>query len=213
MSKLIDLTGQRFGRLTVIERAGKTPQGRAKWKCKCDCGKVVNVTGTNLRTGETTSCGCFGVECATARIVGFQTKHSKCATRLYSIWKNMKQRCVNPHNTYYCNYGGRGIKVCSEWEHDFQSFYDWAVAHGYSDNLTIDRIDNDAGYSPTNCQWSTKKHQERNKRRNHMVEINGETKTLAEWCEIYSIAYDKARSCLRYGGSVEDAFGIVPRKK
>lgn len=213
MSKLIDLTGQRFGRLTVIERTITSKSGRAKWLCQCDCGKSTTTTGTNLRTGVTKSCGCYMIECETTRIKEICTTHGKSHTRLYRTWKNMKQRCYNPNNTYYHRYGGRGITICAEWKQDFKAFYDWAIANGYQDNLSIDRIDNEKGYSPDNCRWVTRKVQERNKSRNRLVELNSKTKTLAEWCEIYAVDYDKARSCLRYGGTPEEALGLVPRRK
>lgn len=213
MGRLNDLTGQRFGRLTVIERAENKKDGRAKWLCQCDCGKTTVTTGTNLRTGVTKSCGCYMIECETARIKEICTTHGKSHTRLYKTWRNMKQRCYNPNNTYYHRYGGRGITVCADWKQNFKAFYDWAMTSGYQDDLSIDRINNDKGYSPDNCRWATRKVQERNKSRNRLVELNGKTKTLAEWCEIYAVDYDKARSCLRYGGSPEEALGLVPRKK
>ena len=163
MGKLIDLTGQRFGRLTVIERAEDyiSPQGikHVRWCCRCDCGNAHTVAGLDLRRGKTISCGCFHNELLSARV----TSHKKCDTRLYRIWKNMRNRCYDPQNNRYYRYGGRGITVCEEWLHDFKAFYDWAMANGYQDDLSIDRIDNDKGYSPDNCRWETAKEQNRNK--------------------------------------------------
>ena len=169
MGKLIDLTGQRFGRLTVIERAGKDYIGQAMWRCRCDCGNVTVVAGGNLRTGNTKSCGCYGHELT---IGGYRsrTHGGTCdggkRTRLYRIWRAMKTRCYNLNAQNYKDYGGRGITICPEWLHDFVAFRDWALSHGYRDDLSIDRIDNDKGYSPDNCRWATAKEQRANQRSN-----------------------------------------------
>ena len=146
MPKLNDLTGQRFGRLTVLERT------ELKWLCKCDCGNKKIVAGGHLVSGDTKSCGCLRI------------KHGMRNTRLYSIWHGMKERCYNTKHKFYKHYGGRGIKVCEEWKNDFQTFADWALSHGYADNLTIDRIDVNGNYEPSNCQWATNAEQQRNKR-------------------------------------------------
>ena len=115
------------------------------------------------------------------------TKHGKKHTRLYNIWCNMKKRCYNKNFTYYSNYGGRGIEVCDEWKNDFQAFYDWSMNNGYNDLLTIDRIDNDKGYSPENCRWVTRKVQNSNSRNCHYLEYKGETHTISEWAELVDI--------------------------
>ena len=167
MSAVKDLTGQRFGRLVVICREGSTNLGCATWYCRCDCGRESIAEGAKLRKGNTKSCGCLHDEAARER----RTKHGKSGTRLNAIWKAMHQRCHNPSNKDYNRYGGRGITVCDEWLHDFQAFYDWSMENGYDENApygqcTIDRIDNDKGYSPDNCRWVDAKTQCNNKSNN-----------------------------------------------
>ena len=152
----IDLTGQRFGKLVVLEEAGRNMDGSVVWLCRCDCGKVTREIGTRMRNGYTRSCGCGHVK------HGYSFRGKKC--RLYSIWANMKTRCYNKKNKNYKNYGGRGIKICNDWPMDFPAFYDWAITNGYSDSLTIDRINNDGNYEPSNCRWATAKEQRHNQR-------------------------------------------------
>ena len=169
MPKLIDLTGQRFGRLVVMERAG-VKNKVASWLCKCDCGKMKIINGQSLRKGYTQSCGCLRKETSpengkrTAKHNG-RSRLKQQNYRLYYIWDGMKQRCNNPNNHSFQGYGGRGIRVCEEWLNDFAAFQTWALAHGYADDLTIDRIDNYKGYSPDNCQWITIQEQQHHRRK------------------------------------------------
>lgn len=123
---------------------------------------------------------------------------------LYSRWKAMKQRCYNPKHTYYKNYGARGISVCDEWKDNFLNFYNWAISTGYREGLTVDRIDNDKGYSPENCRWATKKEQGRNLRTNRPITIGGETKLMCEWAEISGISSANILKRIRRGWKNED---------
>lgn len=129
MSKLIDLTGQRFGRLVVVERADNSADGRARWLCKCDCGKEIVTYGSWLRNGDTKSCGCLKLDMFIKR----STKHGGRNSKLYRTWSSMLQRCNNPNDKDYSEYGGRGIKICKEWETDFSAFQKWALANGYKE--------------------------------------------------------------------------------
>lgn len=208
MSKLHDLTGQRFGKLTVIKRAEEnTKHGRAQWICKCDCGNETITSGNFLLRGHTKSCGCAVKDNKTFY------KHGLSKTRIHYIWRAMKDRCYNPSNSHYYLYGNRGIAICDEWLNDFVSFYNWSMENGYSDNLTIDRIDNDKNYSPENCRWTTEIIQSNNKRNNKLFTYKGETKSLAEWCRILGVKYGDVQNRLNHGYSFEESVSPNFKKK
>lgn len=155
---LIDLRGQRFGCLTVI-RPAETRNRQRYWECVCDCGTLKTVQGRKLRDGLIKSCGCMKALFEREA----RTKHGGCHTRLYEVWKSIKQRTCNPANKNYSRYGGRGINLCKEWSENYAAFRDWALASGYREGLSIDRIDNDGDYTPHNCRWVTMKVQAKNR--------------------------------------------------
>lgn len=153
----VDLTGERFGRLTVVSRNGSKGNS-ATWNCKCDCGNDCVITHRELVSGDTKSCGCIRKE------RNNNTKHGQRWTRLYGVWSGMKQRCSNPNNHAYRYYGAKGVCTCEEWQKDFMVFYDWAMSNGYRKNLTIDRINPFGNYEPSNCRWISLSEQAKNKR-------------------------------------------------
>lgn len=156
----VDIAGQTFGNLKVIRRVG-SKWGHSLWECQCKCGAICTRTANQLTQNANVSCGCMtSVAQRNSRYY-----HGQTGTRLYRIWKAMKTRCTNPNISYFKYYGGKGVSVCEEWTNSFDSFQDWALSHGYADNLTIDRIDGDGNYEPSNCRWVTMTVQNRNKKK------------------------------------------------
>lgn len=206
MSKYVDITNVRFGRTVAKKQVGKDNQGCTLWECECDCGNKHITRLSSLRNGTTKSCSCLQKEITRKRatIHGLSGNHKYCP-RLYRIWKNIKQRCFNPKACKYRNYGGRGITICDEWI-EYLSFHKWAMSHGYQENLTIERIENDLGYFSSNCTWIPIEKQTRNKRNNHLITYAGKRKLLIEWAETLNMKYGTLRSRLvTYGWSVEKA--------
>ena len=185
MSKFIDMTGWKIGKLEIIERAKNGKRGRVMWKCRCECGNECVVSATNLRSGKTKSCGCLWYEA----IKKSNSTHGEYHTRLRSIGTGIKNRCYNKNEPAYKYYGGKGVQMCPEWFDDFLNFKKWAIENGYKEDLTIDRIDVNGNYSPENCRWVAMKKQCNNRTNNVMVEMDGETKTLSEWAELSPLSY------------------------
>lgn len=274
MGKFKDLTGQRFGKLVVIEHAGKAKCGLTQWECLCDCGKTITVIGNNLVRNHTKSCGCFAPEATSKRNTkdlvgqkfgrilvisrdhvdknrhvywkclcdcGVETviasssllngrtrscgclareltskthfKHGMKNTRLYGIWSKMKERCNDTENPKFARYGGHGISVCEEWQKSFISFKDWALAHGYKDNLSIDRINNDGNYEPSNCRWADAITQANNTSANRRITIDGETHTITEWERIMGYKHGVIFARLNYGKMSEKESVKKPLRK
>ena len=190
-----DLSGMKFGRLTVIQKGEcyicKNGIKRTRWLCRCECGNTVNVLAYNLKSGNSKSCGCLNDESRISR----STKHGMRHTRLYSIWTNIKSRCYLESSQNYERYGGRGISMCDEWRNSFESFMEWSVNNGYDESLagrgecTIDRIDVNKNYSPDNCRWVDATTQANNRRNTIFVTAFGSTKSLAEWSRVTGIKY------------------------
>lgn len=195
MRKLIDLTGVQFGNLTVIERIENKRSGASRWLCKCRCGAIRKVDGENLRNGISKSCG----NCSRNGCVRNLSK-----TRIHRIWSDMKRRCTNPKRQFYYRYGGRGIRVCKEWEDSFLAFYDWSMANRYSDSLSIDRINNDGNYEPSNCRWVTSRDQFFNKSDTiPSIIYNQRTQTLKEWASELNVSYHTLFSRYQRGWQTE----------
>ena len=205
MSAPINLTGNRFGRLVVVSEASprysKGGSKQRQWNCLCDCGKEIITTTQNLRRGDTKSCGCLKIETN----INNATTHGGSKSKLYSVWKAMRKRCNNTHNSDYKYYGGKGIKVCDEWNNDFESFRNWSLCNGYNPELTIDRIDLNKDYCPENCRWVDFKTQCNNRSTNAHYTYNGKTHTLAEWSEISGIKYSTLYHRIKQGKTINEA--------
>lgn len=197
MPEIINLVGQRFGRLLVKSRAPYQKYKGPLWRCLCDCGSEIITTTGNLKFGRARSCGCLQKEVTSKR----STKHGEHGSRLYTIRKGMLSRCFNPKAPNYKDYGERGIGVCKEWRESYEAFRDWAISNGYADGLTLDRIDNQGNYEPSNCRWITQAEQNRNKRTN--VKYKG--KCIAEWIRDLGLKKTAIDARLKRGWSIEKA--------
>lgn len=203
-----DLVNKRFGRLTVLECQEITSKN-VIWKCRCDCGKITLVNQTGLLYDSTKSCGCIRKEMLSNR----SSVHHHSKTRIYKIWIEIKRRCYNINSISYKNYGGRGITICDEWKNDFMPFYNWSMNNGYTDKLSIDRINNDGNYEPSNCRWTNRKTQNNNTRHNHYITYNGKTLTLAQWCEELGFTYSCLKSRInKHHWSIEKALTTPPKR-
>lgn len=196
MGRKVDLTGKKFGRLTVLSEALKRGK-RLYWTCECECGTIKDICGEKLTSGKTVSCGCYNREKG--------IKHGKSRERLYVIWNDMKQRCYNEKHIAYKRYGGAGIEICPEWKSSVETFIEWANNNGYNDALSIDRIDNTKGYYPDNCRWVTRQEQAVNRKTSKMYEYNGKSHTLNEWSKILGIP----QSTLWYRANITSDVNVI----
>lgn len=216
MKKIEVKKGDRFGRLTIIEEV--EPILRKKYKerralCQCDCGTIKVISLYPLIAGKIHSCGCYLKEYAKANGKRF-LKYAKDRTtiKLHSIWHGMKCRCYTASSGNYDRYGAKGVRVCKEWLDDFMSFYNWAISNGYSEELTIDRIDSNGNYEPSNCRWVNNTAQANNRKSNVLITYNGETHTITEWSKILNIKKEVLFSRRHNGWSIERMFS-TPIKK
>ncbi len=191
-----DLTGQTFGYLTVINRAENNKYNRAQWLCECDCGTRKIIDACSLKSGNTKSCGCHKND--------YNRKHGGKGTRLYDCWCQMRYRCENPNNQAYSDYGKRGISVCDEW-HDFSIFRDWAYQNGYDHSKSIDRIDVNGNYEPSNCRWTDSKVQMNNRRNTPHYECDGKSMTMSEWSQETGIPRSTIYNRMKKGMTFEQA--------
>lgn len=201
MPKFQDLTGRKYGKLTVISRSVNGNNGCTRWLCLCECGKEHTVNAGHLKSGGVKDCGCEKSKRTTLR----NTKHGDAGSRLYNIWIKMRDRCNNPNNADWNLYGGRGISICDEWNESYLSFKNWATSNGYSETLSIDRIDVNGGYNPSNCRWATNIEQCNNTRRNKHYPYRGREITIREASQISGLEYGTIKARLKYGWSMEQA--------
>lgn len=193
-SKFEDISGNKYGKLTVLRMLKPHEKVRKgySWLCQCDCGKIVHGNANKLKSGHTKSCGCLLVDF----ISSLNKKYEISDSRLYRVYRSMIDRCANKKNKRYDDYGGKGINVCEEWMENFDNFATWSYQNGWCENAprgqcTLDRIDCYGNYEPNNCRWVSNKVQQNNKTNNHLLEHNGEIKTMKEWSECLGISYSK----------------------
>lgn len=206
MSMNKDYSGQRFGRITVVRYLEENEREfvNRRWLCKCDCGTIKQINIANLTSGNIRSCGCLQRE----RMAKLNFKHGKWKTKLFNVWIAMRNRCYQKNTKYYINYGGRGVTMCPEWKDDFNNFEKWALANGYQDGLSIDRIDVNGNYEPSNCRWATLKQQANNTRRNHYLTFEGKTQSLQMWADETGISYSAIKTRVAKGWSAKDTLTV-----
>ena len=195
MSKMIDISGKKFGRWTVIQKDKSDKAGIAVWLCRCDCGKESLISGNSLRSGNSISCGCFRKENPNHKT------HGQSETKVYLVWRSMIARCYNKNVIAYKDYGGRGISVCDKWRDSFENFIsDMGLP---PPKHTIERKNNNGNYEPENCLWASYKVQANNRRGNRIIVINGISKTMSQWSEEYGVKVGTIWSRLKNGWSPE----------
>ena len=217
MPEFMDLTGQRFGRLVVLRRGNDyiSPKGahHVKWVCRGDCGNVKEIAAAHLRSGDNLSCGCFWKERIAEKARVNSKTHGLSNTRIYKEFRNINDRCYNPNNPSYANYGGRGISVCDEWRGigNFLNFYNWSMANGYKDDLTIDRVDVNGNYEPGNCRWVDWETQYNNTTKTVKLTFNGETMSVAQWARKLGFDRHTLYSRIKIGLPIEEV--LSPKRR
>lgn len=211
MGKFKNLRGEKFGRLTVIQKSHVDLSNSWNWICLCDCGKIVTVRGSSLTAGVVKSCGCYKKDI----VHEMNRKHLKCYERIYKIYYGMRSRCYNKNNKFYKYYGERNIVICDLWLNSFDEFLSWSLDNGYKNNLSIDRINANENYCPENCRWANSKEQANNTRANVNLTYNGETHNLAQWSKILGINASTIYTRYFRGMSIESILykGNLPTHK
>lgn len=195
-----NLAGQKFGKLEAIKIVGKANDRHLKWLCKCECGNYTIVNSNTLKSGEILSCGCYKRQITSET----HSKHKLTKSKLHFIWTSMKQRCFNKNNKSYKYYGDRGIIVCDEWANDFCKFKDWSLSNGYKEGLSIERINVNGNYEPSNCKWIPLKQQFLNTRKVQIIEYKNEKNTINYFCNKFNIAHSTFRRYLKKGMNIEE---------
>jgi len=198
-NRFLDITNIRFGKLIAIKEVGKNKSNQYMWECLCDCGKKSIVSSSNLVRNNTKSCGCFG----DSYLANKTRTHGMSSTRMFKIWVGIRKRCTNKKCIAFKDYGGRGIKVCERWQ-DFNNFY-LDMKNSYSDKLTLDRIDTNGDYEPSNCRWATNKMQSNNRRNNVFINLNGVVKTVSEWADLSGVSSKRISHRVKNGWDAYDA--------
>lgn len=206
--KINDLTGQKFGLLEAIKIVGKAKDRHNKWLCKCKCGNYTIVNSNSLKCNNVLSCGCYKRK----RTSEVRSKHHLTNSKLHKIWTGIKQRCFNRNNKSYKFYGERNIKMCKEWNDDFCKFMEWAINNGYKDGLSIERINVNGNYEPSNCKWIPRNEQYLNTRKVQIIEYNGEKNTINYFSNKYDIAHSTFRRYLKQGMKIEEIIKLKRRK-
>lgn len=207
MPKFMNLSGQKFSYLTVVEHAGRNHIGKHTYLCRCDCGKTIVLRGEDVKSGNTKSCGCMRRQMT----IDKNFKHGFSKTPMYNVWCALKERCTNPNDRAYKNYGGRGITVSEGWM-DYEGFHRDMVGT-YREGLSLERVNNEIGYNRENCIWASRNVQGNNTRRNHFIEYKGNRLTVSQMARKYNLHPTILQGRLYKGWSMEKALTTPVNKK